>query len=69
MNVGSLPGPEAQYTQIDLIVLMGKGCGVAGAGRQGTPLRMVIAGHSATQGPRERAYARQSTLLVKIVAT
>jgi hypothetical protein len=37
MNAGSLPGPEAQYTQIDLIVLMGKGCGAAGAGRQGLP--------------------------------
>src|SRR5947208_13434910 len=35
MNVGLLPGPEAQYTQIDLIVLMGKGFGAAGASRQG----------------------------------
>src|SRR5262252_1379050 len=35
MNAGSLPGPEAQYTQIDSIVLMGQGCGAAGASRQG----------------------------------
>jgi hypothetical protein len=44
MNVGSLPGPEAQYTQIDLIVLMGKGCGVAGAGRQGAPCEWSLPG-------------------------
>jgi hypothetical protein len=30
---------------------------------------MVIAGDTAAQGARDRAYARQSTLLVKIVAT
>src|SRR5438105_7431615 len=35
MNAGLLPDPEAQYTQIDLIVLMGKGFGAAGASRQG----------------------------------
>src|ERR1700745_365620 len=42
MNAGSLPGPEAQYTQIDLIVLMGKGCGAAGAGRQGSPREWLL---------------------------
>src|SRR6185312_9051288 len=42
MNAGFLPGPEAQYTQIDLIVLMGKGCGAAGAGRQGSPREWLL---------------------------
>jgi hypothetical protein len=68
MNAGLLPGPEAQYTQIDLIVLMGKGCGVAGASRQGAPCEWSLPG-LARRKARERAYAWQSTLLAKIVAT
>src|SRR5262245_36630785 len=60
MNSGFLPGPEAQYTQIDLIVLMGKGCGAAGAGRQGAPVTRrapsVTRGQKRVEDARRRAY-------------
>src|ERR1700745_1062105 len=49
IKAGLLPGPDAQYTQIDLIVLMGEGCGAP------QRVRQVAGWHTRAQRVARRA--------------